>query len=177
MEKAVDVDSVRPTYALHDGERVTVLDRSDDLLAMEAEWDPEETRPPAHLHPHQDERFEVLEGELTAEVGGRTRVLRQGETLEVPRRTSHRMWNAGEGSARARWEVRPALRTQEMFAAIDHSRAFRRSPKGGGMTPLGAAPVLREFSEEFRLAAPAVVSVPLLAGLAAVARLRGYPRP
>jgi mannose-6-phosphate isomerase-like protein (cupin superfamily) len=166
-----------PTYALHDGERVTVLDRSDELLAMEAEWDPEETRPPAHLHPHQDERFEVLEGELTADVGGRTRVLRAGETIEVPRRTSHRMWNASERPARARWEVRPALRTEEMFAAIDRSRAFRRSPKGGGMTALGAAPVLREFSEEFRLTLPGVVTAPLLAGLAAAARLRGYPRP
>ena len=156
---------------------MTVLDRSDELLSMEAVWDPEETRPPAHLHPHQDERFEVLEGELTADVGGRTRVLRAGETIEVPRRTSHRMWNAGEEPARARWEVRPALRTQEMFAAIDRSRAFRRSPKGGGMTPVGAAPVLLEFSEEFRLTLPSVVALPLLGGLAAVARLRGYPRP
>jgi hypothetical protein len=166
-----------PTYGLHDGERVSVLERSDELLAMEAEWSREETRPPAHFHPHQDERFEVLEGELTADVGGKIRVLRAGETIEVPRRTSHRMWNAADRPARARWEVRPALRTQEMFAAIDRSRAFRRSPKGGGMTPLGAAPVLREFSEEFRLTLPAVVTAPLLAGLAAAARLRGYPRP
>ena len=166
-----------PTYALHDGERVTVLDRSDELLAMDAEWDPEETRPPAHLHPHQDERFEVLEGELTADVGGSTRVLRAGETIEIPRRTSHRMWNAGELQARARWEVRPALRTDEMFAAIDRSRAYRRSPKGGGMTMVGAGPVLLEFSEEFRLALPSVVALPLLAGFAVVARLRGYPRP
>ena len=165
------------TYALHDGERVTVQERTDALLAMEAEWDPEESRPPSHLHPHQDERFEVLEGELTAEVGGKTRVLRVGETLEVPRRTPHRMWNAGGEPVRARWEVRPALRTEEMFAAIDRSRAFRRSPKGGGMTPAGAAPVLREFSEEFRLTVPGVVSAPLLAGLSLVARLRGYPRP
>ena len=164
------------TYALHDGERVTVTERTDALLAMEAEWDPEESRPPSHLHPHQDERFEVLEGELTAEVGGSTRVLRAGETLEVPRRTPHRMWNAGSAPVRARWEVRPALRTQEFFAAVDRSRAFRSS-KGGAMTPLGAAPVLREFSEEFRLTVPGVVSAPLLAGLAAVARLRGYPRP
>jgi quercetin dioxygenase-like cupin family protein len=166
-----------PTYALHDGERVTVLDRSDELLAMEAEWDPEETRPPAHLHPHQDERFEVLEGELTTDVGGKVRMLRAGETIEVPRRTSHRMWNAGKQPVRARWEVRPALRTQEMFAAIDRSRAFRSAAKGGGMTPVGAAPVLREFSEEFRLTLPRPLAAPLLAGLDAVARLRGYPRP
>ena len=165
------------TYHLHGGERVTVQERTEALLALEAEWDPEETRPPAHYHPHQDERFEVLEGELTAQVKGKTRVLRAGETLEIPRRAAHRMWNAGERPARARWEVRPALRTEEMFAAIDRSRSFRAHPKGGGMTVLGAAPVLSRFSEEFRLTAPALVMKPVMALLAIVARTRGYPSP
>jgi len=166
-----------PTYVLHDGERVTVRERSEGLLAMEAEWAAEENRPPAHVHPHQDERFEVLEGELTVQVGRKTRVLREGETVEVPRRTPHRMWNAGDRPARARWEVRPALRTQEMFAAIDRSRSYRRDPRGGGMTVLGAAPVLSEFSEEFRLTAPPLLMKPAMLLLAAVARARGYPSP
>lgn len=165
------------TYSLHGGERVTVRERTDALLAMEAEWDPEETRPPAHFHPHQDERFEVLEGELTVQVKGKTRVLREGETVEVPRRAAHRMWNASDRPARARWEVRPALRTEEMFAAIDRSRSYRAHPKGGGMTVLGAAPVLNEFRDEFRLTAPALVMRPVFALLAVVARTRGYPSP
>ena len=166
-----------PTYVLHAGERVTVLERSEGVLAMEAEWAAEETRPPAHVHPHQDERFQVLEGEVTVQLGRRTRVLREGETLEVPRRTAHRMWNAADRPARARWEVRPALRTQEMFEAIDRSRGFRAQPKTGGMTVLGAAPVLAEFGDEFRLTAPAPLMKPALALLAAVARARGYPSP
>jgi quercetin dioxygenase-like cupin family protein len=166
-----------PTYHLHGGERVTVRERTEGVLAMEAEWDPEEARPPAHFHPHQDERFEVLEGELTAQVKGATRVLRAGETLEVPRRAVHRMWNAGSAPARARWEVRPPLRTEEMFATIDRSRSFRAHPKTGGMTVLGAAPVLSEFGEEFRLTAPALVMRPVMALLAALARTRGYPSP
>jgi mannose-6-phosphate isomerase-like protein (cupin superfamily) len=166
-----------PTYVLHKGERVTVRERSEGLLALEAEWDPEETRPPLHLHPHQDERFEVLEGELTVQLKGKTRVLSAGETLEVPRRTAHRMWNASEQPARARWEVRPALRTEEMFAAIDRSRAFASQPKTGGMTLLGAAPVLSEFSDEFRLTAPSLIMKPVMAMLSLVARRRGYPTP
>jgi quercetin dioxygenase-like cupin family protein len=162
---------------LNAGERVTVRERSEGLLAMEAEWAAEETRPPAHIHPHQDERFEVLEGELTVQLGRKTRVLRAGETLEVPRRTAHRMWNASGATARARWEVRPALRTQEMFEAIDRSRGFREQPRTGGMTLLGAAPVLSKFGDEFRLTAPVLVMKPFLALLAVVARARGYPSP
>ena len=156
---------------------MTVRERSEGLLAMEGEWAAEETRPPMHLHPHQDERFEVLEGELTVQLGRKTRVLRVGETLEVPRRTPHRMWNAADRTARARWEVRPALRTREMFEAIDRSRGFRSQPGTGGMTILGAAPVLGKYSEEFRLTAPALVMRPVMALLAAVARTRGYPSP
>ena len=166
-----------PTYVLHEGERVTVRERSEGLLALEAEWAPQESRPPVHLHPHQDERFGVLEGELTVQLGRKTRVLRAGETVEVPRRTAHRMWNAGERPARARWEVRPALRTEEMFAAIDRSRAHRSQPTTGGMTVLGAAPVLHAFNDEFRLTAPAIVMRPVMALLAFVARSRGYPSP
>ena len=165
------------TYSLHGGERVTVRERTDALLAMEAEWDPEETRPPAHFHPRQEERFEVLEGELTVQVKGKTQVLREGETVEVPRRAAHRMWNASDRPARARWEVRPALRTEEMFAAIDRSRAYRADPKSGGMTVLGAAPVLHKFRDEFRLTAPVLVMRPVFALLAVVARARGYPSP
>ena len=59
-------------------------------------------------------------------------MLRAGETLEVPRRAVHRMWNAGDVPARARWEVRPALRTEEMFAAIDRSRAHRSDRRAAG---------------------------------------------
>jgi quercetin dioxygenase-like cupin family protein len=162
---------------LQAGERVTVRERSEGLLALEAEWEAEKARPPVHVHPHQDERFEVLEGELTVQLGRKTRVLRAGETLEVPRRTAHRMWNASERTTRARWEVRPALRTQEMFAAIDRSRDYRAQPRTGGMTLLGAAPVLTRFSDEFRLTAPVLVMKPLLALLAVVARGRGYPSP
>lgn len=166
------------TYSLHGGERVTVHERTDALLSMEAEWDAGELRPPPHLHPHQDERFEVLEGELTVQLGkGKARLLRAGETVEVPRRTAHRMWNASDQPARARWEVRPALRTEEMFAAIDRSRAFRSNPKGGGMTVIGAAPVLNKYSEEMRLMAPPLLMRPLLAVLGRVARSRGYPSP
>ena len=87
----------------------------------------------------------------------------------------HRMWNGGATTCRARWQVRPALRTGELFAAIHASRAHRRSAPGGSMTPVGAGLVLREFSDEFRLAAPSLVTRPLLAAASVLARARGYP--
>jgi glyoxylate utilization-related uncharacterized protein len=87
------------------------------------------------------EHFEVLEGELTVELDGRQRVLAAGDAIDVPRGTVHRMWNSGGVTARATWQVRPALRTAEMFAELD-----------GGLNPAKAAKVLWRYRNEFRLA-------------------------
>jgi len=166
-------------FVTQDGQTLTVRTPAAEshgrLLELESTWGPMDARPPAHLHPHQHEHFEVLEGELTVEMHGNTRVVPAGATVDVPTGHAHRMWNAGKTTCRARWQVCPALRTEELFAAIDASRAYRRNAKSGSMTLIGAAPVLREYSEEFRLATPSVVTRPLLAALSVLARVRGYP--
>jgi mannose-6-phosphate isomerase-like protein (cupin superfamily) len=133
-------------------ERRTITQLTDDLLEVAAEWDPASAdhRPLAHLHPHQDEHFVVHEGELTAAIDGVERVLRAGDTLDVPRGTPHAMWNTGDGPARATWQVRPALRTAQLWAAIDGaSRAAGRIP-----TPEEGARLLEEYAPEFQLVLP-----------------------
>ena len=175
MARAGDV------FTLHDGETVTVrvaaADSGGELLEVDAEWAPVPTKPPVHLHPSQDERFEVREGELSIHMGGVRHVLRAGESLDVPRGTPHKMWNSGDVPTRASWQVRPALRTEDFFQTVHELRASGRHGKGGMLTPLGAAVVLREFSEEFRMALPGAVQGPAFGLLAGLARLRGYPRP
>jgi mannose-6-phosphate isomerase-like protein (cupin superfamily) len=169
------------SYRLSDVQTVTVLtsaaETNGELLEVESKWTAGDVKPPAHFHPRQDERFELLEGELVAEVDGERRTLRPGDALEVPRGAVHEMWNRSEAPARARWEVRPALRTEAIFAAVDRSRRHRRNPRGGGITLVGAGRVLHAFPDELRLAAPQALARPLIAVLAAVARVRGYPRP
>src|SRR6476661_3853307 len=90
-----------------------VVSSTEDLLELEAEWAPGSTEPPAHLHPGQDERFEVLEGELTVVIGDEEpRTLHAGETLLIPRGTAHRMWNAAATPARATCLVTHTLPTE-----------------------------------------------------------------
>lgn len=164
-------------YTLHDGEQITVREASAGALEVDAVWTPTPAKPPVHLHPHQDEVFEVSEGELSVEIDGGLHVVRAGESLEIPRGAVHKMWNGGEEPCRALWRIEPALRTEEFFAAVHESRAHARAARGGTITLLGSGPILREFADEFRLPLPPVLARPLLAALSAVARLRGYPRP
>jgi len=168
---------------LHDGDAVTIrvsaADSGGELLEMEAEWKPVEAhKPPAHFHPFQDEHFEILAGELTVKLDGETRVLRAGETLDIPRGTNHSMWPSGGEVTRATWQLRPALRSEDFFAAVAAMRVAGRTSKHGGMIDLPAAGLIfQAFPDEFRLAMPAVVRRPAIALLALVGRLRGYPAP
>lgn len=164
-------------FDLNDGEKVTVrtaaADSGGELLELEAEWAPREHRPLPHSHPSQDEHFEVLEGELSVKLGSETRVLHAGDTVDVPRRTVHAFWNSGGTVARAKWQVRPAQRTEDFFQSVHKLRADGHRSKNGLDLPAGAL-VAREFSNEFTPALPQVARSLLLPVLARWARLRGY---
>lgn len=134
------------TIRLNPSQTLRVLDSSSGALELESTWAPGTTakRPPTHWHPRQHERFEVLEGQLTVEVGDESpRALAAGDSLEVPARTPHRMWNEGPATARALWRVSPALRTEDMFRFID-----------AGLTPWRSGLMLWTFRNEFRLGRP-----------------------
>lgn len=160
-------------FELNDHEKVRVRTSSAALLEMDAEWRPSTRKPLPHSHPSQDEHFEVLEGQLSVKLGSETRVLNAGDTVDVQRGVAHTFWNSGGTTARARWQVRPAQRTEEFFAAVDK---LRRDGHGttAGLSPPAGALVAREFSAEFTPAVSQVVRSAFLPALAAWAKFRGY---
>jgi quercetin dioxygenase-like cupin family protein len=83
---------------------------------MEATYGGTGQFPPAHFHPSQDERFEVLEGAVRAILDGEERRYEAGDVFEIRAGTVHQL--AADPPARLRWEVRPALRTAEFFETI-----------------------------------------------------------
>jgi quercetin dioxygenase-like cupin family protein len=156
-------------------ETVTIRESSAELLEVEGSWGPEGKPPPAHFHPAQDERFEVLEGRLTARVAGEERELRAGEVLEIPRGVPHQIWNRGDGTARAVWQTRPAGRTEQWFRSIDRTLREERVGRNGMPGLLAFGVFLTEYRDVFRLAAgPDMLTRPVLAGLGLIGRARGY---
>src|ERR671924_2400844 len=87
-----------------------------ELLAWEFALRPGGAVPIPHVHPIQTERFEVAEGRMTFRVGLRKVEAGPGDVVEVAPGVAHSFANAGEGEARMRVEVRPALAIDEMFA-------------------------------------------------------------
>lgn len=139
------------------GQKITFLQTAADtggaLLEMETTYVDRGGKPPMHRHPAQAERFEVLDGELRVRLGRKRRTLRAGDVLEVPARTAHAM----HGSARARWEVRPALETERFLEAVC-------DPHASGGSRLATA---WRHRAEFRLSGPAGLLLALVGPLVA----------
>ena len=156
------------------GETLDVVARTPDMLVLDATYAPHGSAPPAHYHPAQDEHFEILEGSLRIEVDGVERALRAGETIDIPRGTAHRMWNPSAQRARARWETRPAGRTEDWFRALAGLQGTDRVDASGKPKPLPFAALAHEFRDTFRLAAlPEPVAHIAIAALSLIARATG----
>jgi quercetin dioxygenase-like cupin family protein len=152
-------------YALTSHEHVTVIARSPEAIEVTVTYAASGAPPPKHLHPAQDERFEVLDGQLTVRLGSDApRQLAAGDTFEIPRGTVHRMWNPTSEPARARWTTSPAGRTDEWLALLD-----ALSAAGKALDLRTLARPLVDYRDTFRLAvAPDWLLAPALRVAAAV---------
>ncbi len=89
--------------------------------------------PPPHVHPGQQERYEVISGQLTVKLGGKTLRLGSGEDVTVPIEVTHTYANQTDESVRFLAEHRPALRFEDFMRSIhrlatsDYAKS-RRSP-------------------------------------------------
>ncbi len=115
----------------------TAAETGGEVLEMEATYGGTGGMPPEHLHPRQVERFEVVEGAMQTIIGGVECEYGAGETFEVPAATPHRM--GADVPTRLRWEIRPALRTAELFERLH----------GEGPDSARAAESIADFFGEF----------------------------
>jgi len=76
-----------------------------------------------HVHRRFDEHFTGVAGTTHVEVGGQAHVLRPGDSAVAPKGTPHRWWNAGEGAAHVRVELRPGDARFEEFIQIYYGLA------------------------------------------------------
>ena len=65
--------------------------------------------PPPHIHPLQDEYFEVIEGKLELSAKGRKMVLEEGQNFNVTAKTPHNFSNPIDRPTKFRAIYKPAL--------------------------------------------------------------------
>jgi mannose-6-phosphate isomerase-like protein (cupin superfamily) len=158
------------------GERMIILRADQRILSMDTVRDPE--RDPAytlrpedgHVHPHQEERFEIVEGRARFLIGDREITVEAGQVAVVPPSTVHH-WMALDGRpVRVKAEYEPALDTGAWFLS------FHGAIDRGEMNLLRAAVISSEYSAGTPLPAdpsPAVWRI-LVKVLAPIGRMLGY---
>ena len=182
MPATTALSPVRPGQTLENpvtGERFTFIHTAastrGELLAFELALRPGGAVPLAHVHPIQTETFAVTSGRMRFRVGRRHVVAGVGDVVEVAPGVIHDFANAGEGEARVRVEVRPALAMEQMFAeVVELAEAGRLTKRGLPRSPFTLAALARRFDHEAHAPLLGIaVQRLLLAPLLLPARLAG----
>src|SRR5215207_2487470 len=132
---------------------------------------------PLHVHPIQEEHFEVLSGTLGVQIGDEQRSLRAEEEATVPPGTPHRWFNESDDEvAHVLVELRPALNTETFFETLYGLARDGRTDANGAPNILQQAVTLTGINKgEIYLAWPPIaVQKVLLAALAPAGRVLGY---
>jgi quercetin dioxygenase-like cupin family protein len=155
--------------------RRTAADTNGELVVVETFVQPHGFVAAAHVHPQQEERFEVLRGTLGFRVGGEEIVAGPGRRLTVPAGTAHRFWNAGDDEAHFVCEIRPALQFEQLIETMFALAADGKTNRKGMPNPLRLAVIANEHFDTVRLPFPpaALQRIALTLG-APLGRVFGY---
>lgn len=159
--------------------RETAATTNGELLAFDFALRPGGAVPFPHVHPIQEERFELIAGRMRFRQGLRTFVAEPGDVVVIPPGVLHAFANVGDEEARLRIEVRPALAMERMFAEVVRlAQAGRMGRRGLPRNPFVFAQLARTFDQEAHaplLSAP--VQRALLAPLLFLARHDPFAAP
>jgi len=129
----------------------------------------------AHVHPSQEERFEVLRGSLGMRIGRDKLVAGPGQRVTVPAGTPHTFWNAGDAEVHFVCEVRPALQFESLLETMFALAADGKTNRKGMPSPFRLAVIAHAHFDTVQLPfPPAFVQRIGLALGTPLGRLLGY---
>jgi quercetin dioxygenase-like cupin family protein len=137
------------------GERIVFRKRSRDtggeLMEMTLYLAPKGFIAAQHVHPRQEERFEVGGAAVMFRVGGRERLYQPGEVAVVPPGTPHVWWNPGGVESATLVQFRPALDTETFFETFFGLARDGKVGKNGLPNPLQMMVLARAYRREMAL--------------------------
>ena len=161
------------------GEKITftqtAADTNGELLAFDMTLSVDGHVPGAHVHPAQEERFEIVSGTMKFRMNGKKIVAGPGDVVTVPAGARHKFSNGGDEPVEVRVEVRPALKMEDLLCNTVALATEGKTNRKGMPKPVHLALFVREYENEVRapFPPPAVVRA-LMAPLAAIGRARGH---
>ena len=169
----------RPLVHPITGERIVFRKRARDtggeLMEMSLYLAPKGFIASQHVHPNQEERFEISGAPVMFKVAGKERLYQPGEVAVVPPGTPHVWWNPSSEEAATLVQFRPALDIETFFETFFGLAADGKVGKNGLPNPLQMMVLARDYNRELGIAPPAKwVLDPIVMLLAPVGRALGY---
>jgi mannose-6-phosphate isomerase-like protein (cupin superfamily) len=149
------------------GENITFVRRSPELLIFTDRIEAGKMTPPPHLHPQQEERFTLLEGEFELQIAGVWHRLEPNQSLLVGKGVAHTFRIPSGTHATVQVEFSPALDTETVF------RTMAKAGASGRMNPLYIGLIATQTKAGFHFGRlPEIIQRPLLHILAFFARVQ-----
>jgi quercetin dioxygenase-like cupin family protein len=129
--------------------RKTARDTNGELLQYDEFLKVGGRGPREHVHPYQEERFEIISGTARIGVGGQVRDFGAGQKVVVPAGTPHFWGNPSKEEVHLIIEFQPALRAEtflETFFGLQ--KDGKVNPKSGLPSPFQLAVMSREYEDE-----------------------------
>ena len=125
-----------------------------------------------HIHPMQEENFEVIRGTIRFRINGQEMDTATGQKVVIPPGTRHILWNASDEEASMTVWLRPALKTESAFETLFGLARDGKTNKRGLPNIFQTAVLLADYPET-KVLLPFPVQI-LLILLTPLARLLGY---
>ena len=156
------------------GESIRILESTDDVFRMELTIAPRGEVAAAHIHPHQEQTFEIVAGQLSVTTASGPRVLEASEVLVLAPGAAHSQGNPFDKPVVAIETYRPARRIREFFEVF-FTMGMNGMTDAKGLPPLlYVVALFDEFSDSI-LPGRRVERI-MVRLLAPLARVLGYRR-
>ena len=140
------------------GQRMKILktgaETNGQLLAIECHSPSSMIREPEHIHPYQENIFEILDGTLHFRISGKTITMSRGEVVVIPARAPHHFWNESGTEAHYIQKFKPALNIEEFFRTYFTLAKENKLNKKGKPNLLLISKLCLKHQNEVRLARP-----------------------
>ena len=143
----------------------TSQDTNGQLLQIDCLNKPGGVKEPEHIHPFQENRFEMISGSLMLCIAGVKRQINAGEAIAIPPKVPHFFWNASGEEVHYIQEFRPALRSEFFFEALFGLAQHGKLNDQGTANLLLMAAFIPLFWNEIRVTKPPEIIQRILFGI------------
>jgi len=132
----------------------TWLETNGTQLQIECVSPVGQTREHLHIHPFQENKFQMISGELNFQIDGKIKKTNKGDIISIPKNVPHEFWNDGTEEAVYIQEFFPALKIDQLFETFFALARDGKLSKNGKPNIFRSALIMLHFENELRLAKP-----------------------